>query len=106
MAFTPDQTAPDSGSSTLGLQSHSITPGHEYDLAGPNNRIADKLRQAANINTTGAVGPRVRNFGSGFIGGFTETIGAFDVIGVVPEPSTIVIFGVGLIGLILCRRRA
>ena len=28
-------------------QSRSISPGHEYDLTGPNDQIADKLRQGA-----------------------------------------------------------
>jgi len=49
MAFTPDQTVPDSGSSELRPQSRSIRIGREHDFAGPNDQIADKLRQAADI---------------------------------------------------------
>jgi len=49
MAFTPDQTAPDNGSSALGPQSRSIPVEREHHFAGPNNQIADKLRQASDI---------------------------------------------------------
>ena len=44
MAFTPDQTTPDSGSSALEPQSRLIPA-----FASPNAQIADKLRQAADI---------------------------------------------------------
>jgi hypothetical protein len=49
MAFTPDQTAPDSGSSAVGPRSHLIPSGLEPAFAGPNAQIADKLCQAADI---------------------------------------------------------
>jgi hypothetical protein len=49
MAFTPDQTAPDSGSTALGPQFRSIPAGREPVFAGPNAQIADKLLQASDI---------------------------------------------------------
>jgi hypothetical protein len=49
MAFTPDQTAPDNRSSALAPLARLPAAGCEHDFAGPNNQIADKLRQAADI---------------------------------------------------------
>jgi hypothetical protein len=49
MAFTPDQTAPDSGSSALGPLTRPPATRREHDFAEPNDQIADKLRQAADI---------------------------------------------------------
>jgi len=60
-----------------------------------------------NWNSTGASGP----FWSNISGTSEETVGAFDVLGssvgptVVPEPSTFVLLGLGMLGLAGIRRK-
>ncbi len=49
MASAIQQAAPDRAPSALGPPDRSIDGRREYDLIGPNNQIADKLRQASDI---------------------------------------------------------
>ena len=90
--------------SISGITGITLTSGGSYYLiAAP---IDADTWDAFNENITGAGGPHVQNLGSGFTGGCcTATIGAFDVLGEVPEPSTLAILGVGLVSFGLIRRR-
>jgi hypothetical protein len=49
MASAIQQAAPNRAPSALGPPDRSIDGRREYDSIGPNNQIADKLRQASDI---------------------------------------------------------
>jgi PEP-CTERM motif len=87
-----------------GITGITLTSGDNYYvIAAP---IASDTLDAFNFNNTGALGPIVADSGSGFTGGLCcGVIAAFDVLGVVPEPSTFAILGAGLASLGLIRRR-
>ena len=76
--------------------------GSYYRIAEP---IASDTLDVWNDNVTGAGGPHVQDTGAGFVNTCCAPNGAYEVLGVIPEPSTFAILIVGLASFGLISRR-
>jgi hypothetical protein len=87
-----------------GISGVNLTGGQTYFMVivtGSSNW------NAWNFNTQGVTGLDLYSIdgGSNWVSNGDETLGAFDVIGGVPEPSTMLLLGTGLLGVMALRRR-
>jgi hypothetical protein len=104
---------------TLGTQQHSIFGGDfVIDLSGASTTVGDSWSLVSTVLGTTYYGTTFTVAGFDDLGGdlwgvaahgvnyqFSELSGVLSVISVVPEPSTFALAGIGLVGLLVLRRR-